>query len=139
MSKGKGSSQSSTSVQQIDPMIRAESQANMNLARDLAGLGYNPYEGATIADFSEGQKAAFSGVDAASAAFGMPTGASSGLPTGAIQDDNGVFGFSPQATMENSGSVTSALQDGLDTFYATAAKDTPMQQAFQQVGGDGKK
>ncbi len=42
------------SVQNIDPMLRDESIQQSNLVKLLASFGWNPYQGATIADFSEG-------------------------------------------------------------------------------------
>lgn len=133
----KTSKQTSTSA--IDPQMRAESEALTSLGRSIAGMGYNPFTGNTQADFTPAQRAAFQGIDAASSAFGMPGGASTGGPTGATEGAYGIMGFSPESAMraeQGDGSIDQLTQM-VNRVFAQAATETPKQK--QLSGGGGKK
>jgi hypothetical protein len=122
-------------VQEIDPQIRSESEALTSLARTVAGLGYQPYRGNTVADFTPAQKAAFAGTDAASAAFGMPTGAAAGGPTGATEGAYGIMGFSPQTVVEKSQPDYANLTQRLQAIFNQAATPAPTRAPHRTGGG----
>lgn len=126
-----------TQTQQIDPQIRAESEALTSLARRVAGMGYNPYQGNTVADFTPGQRAAFTAADQAASAFGMPTGASTGGPTGSTEGAYGIRGFSPQQTLEAQQKNLPELTRKINAIFEQASRETPKQAPLG--GGGGKK
>ena len=89
-----GKTRESKQTQEINPEVEKNSQANMGLARLIASLGYKPYTGNDIADFTPMQKTAMEAGNTAADAFGMPT-AEYGGPTGAVDG-----GFSSHDVMK---------------------------------------
>lgn len=112
-----GKTSKQTTTQQIDPQIRDEIIKNVNAARELAGGGFVPFVGNTIADFSPAQRASFEGTDALAAAFGLPGGAAAGGPSGATAGAYGIEGFSPETVMQAESPLPEDYQETLRRFY----------------------
>lgn len=129
-----GSSKTSTqeSAQQIDPMLRQETITNSNALRNLASMGYNPYEGTNIAGFTDAQKSAMDMSNGFAAAFGMSGSAGSSTPEADTDNPYGISGYSTHTAM---GEVDPEVQAGLDKFYETAGKKTAYQAQPSVSGG----
>lgn len=61
----------SESKTEINEDVAREADYKYNVAKDIAGLGYQPNRGVTIAAFTPQQEAAMRGVNTAANAFGM--------------------------------------------------------------------
>lgn len=70
---GKGGDKTTTTKVELDPAIKKAAMENLDVADEVAALGYTPYTGNTVAAFSPQQMAAMKGVDQAASAFGMPS------------------------------------------------------------------
>lgn len=110
-----------TNTQEIDPDLKDATEANLGLARMLAGLGYQPYQGINVADFTDAQKVSMESTNLAAGAFGMPTADFSG-PTGARDNPFGISGFSTHEMMKESIPNYEDLVSFLDSFAKKASK-----------------
>lgn len=69
----KGGSQTQTTKVEYPEEIRRAAEQNLDIANEVAAIGYSPYSGPTIAGFSPQQLAGMQSVDQGAAAFGMPS------------------------------------------------------------------
>jgi len=95
MSKGGGSSGSSTTTVELPPWLENAAKENLARAKYVSQLGYAPYYGNDVAAFSPMQQAAMQNTANTSSAFGMlaPVDAMAGMPQ-AYTDANGFTGYS---------------------------------------------
>lgn len=98
MGKGKGGE--STSKVEVDPDVKKAALENMNLVRNIAGVGYAPNFGLTTAAFTPSQEAAFANTNMAAGAFGLPQSSGTGLPP--AQNVGGFSGYSTKDLYNNS-------------------------------------
>lgn len=91
-----GKTQSSV---EIPAYIEEAAQRLLPRADQASRIGYTPYYGPDVAGVSSGQQAAFSGMDAQSAALGLPTSGPSTVPQ--AQDFGGVMGLSSGALFDD--------------------------------------
>jgi hypothetical protein len=101
----------------------------------LAGLGYQPYQGNDVADFTPQQKAAMGMADTAAGAFGFDQ-AGYGGPTGATVGPNGIPGFSTFDVMKEQQPNYNELQSFLDKFAQQASRAPKV---AKKKSGGGKK
>lgn len=96
---GKGGSQE-TSVK-LPAFVEAAAERAVGRGEEVGKLGFVPNMGPSVAAFNPTQEAAFSGVNQAAAAYGMPTSSGTGMP--AAQDfGGGISGFSSFPAFEAS-------------------------------------
>ena len=69
----KGGEQTTTSKIELDPAVREAALQNLDIANEVASIGYIPYQGNTVAGFSPQQMSAMQSTDQAMSAFGMPS------------------------------------------------------------------
>jgi hypothetical protein len=133
MSGGKGGqtettstgSQNSTSTTQLDPILRQAAIENLNLANDVGSLGYIPYQGPTVAGFSQPQVSAMQNTDAAARAFGLPGGSVLGQSIASGGQPTSVAGFNyGQSVPGMGGNAYSPYQ-----AYMAALQNIPQGQA----------
>lgn len=70
---GKGGSDSGSTTIKLPKSIEEAANANLDIANEVASIGYVPYDGPQVAGFTPMQLASMSGVDAAANAFGLPS------------------------------------------------------------------
>jgi hypothetical protein len=133
MSGGKGGqtettstgSQNSTSTTQLDPILRQAAIENLNLANEVGSLGYIPYQGPTVAGFSQPQVSAMQNTDAAARAFGLPGGSVLGQSIASGGQPTSVAGFNyGQSVPGMGGNAYSPYQ-----AYMAALQNIPQGQA----------
>lgn len=133
---GKGGSTSQTSTVQLSPEIEAAALQNLDIANEVAGMGYVPYRGNTVAGLTPMQRGAMDSSMGARAAFGMD------MPEGWRRDGTarrqgrndgidpytgmrarpteagGVFGYSPVGVYEDAQSrIPEAQRSFIDSFF----------------------
>lgn len=94
----------------------------INFGQEAAQGGYIPYIGPDVAALSPASKAAFGGIDAMSAAFGMPTGASSSYLPEEVTGAGGVKGYSSFPGFEESMNALKAKFPGAYDFISKYSK-----------------
>ena len=133
MSGGKGGqteststgSQTGTSTTQLDPILRQAAIENLNLANEVGSLGYIPYQGPTVAGFSQPQVSAMQNTDAAARAFGLPGGSVLGQSIASGGQPTSVAGFNyGQSVPGMGGNAYSPYQ-----AYMAALQNIPQGQA----------
>lgn len=133
MSLGKTSKQEQS--QQIDPMLRDEAISTSNLVRALAGLGFNPYKGNTIAAIQPAQRKAMNMANSFAEAFGFDGAAGKGIPK-ATKDDAGLKGYSTFKGMKKAmGKDYNKFKDRLDAWFEQASQPVDYQEEHTTSGG----
>lgn len=69
----KGGTTTTTNKTTLDPAIRQAAQQNLDIANEVASIGYVPYQGNSIAGFSPQQMSSMQATDQGMSAFGMPS------------------------------------------------------------------
>lgn len=88
-----GGSSTTTVEQSIPKYIEDASKQAIKASQQAASIGYVPYTGPDVAAMTPMQMAAFDSTNAAASAYGLPTAASTGLPTPTTYA-NGMQGYS---------------------------------------------
>jgi len=70
-----------TTEQAIPKYLEDASKQAVGAANTAASIGYVPYMGPDVAAFTPMQQAAFDSTNMAASAYGLPTAATTGLPT----------------------------------------------------------
>lgn len=153
---GKGGQQTSSTTVKLPKSIEQASKENWGMAKDVASLGYVPYQGNTVAAFTPMQTAAMQNTNNAAAAFGMGSGASmagagvdpiTGMTRQPTADANGVLGYSPYAGyLEAQSKIAPGQRAMIDSFFidpmsGAAGNRTQQQQpaaSNRRLGGGGK-
>ena len=123
-------SQKNETEVKIDEDYRAEAEQNMAAARFLAGMGTNPYTGATLAGLSKPTMASFRSIDDLAKLWGMEGKAEKGANKLKKMGDKagGMITFSPEQTMQQQGAMPPDFMKQLEQFYALLGGGLPAQQ-----------
>ncbi len=135
----KGRTQKQEQVQNINQHLENEAYKLPWVARRIAAMGYNPYEGLDVAAMTPGQMAGLDARSAASAAFGMPGGGINWadiLPE-PTTNESGIAGYSTEEIMrEQIGEKYDELMKQIEgIFDFTAQKPRKVRQQSASAGG----
>lgn len=110
---GKGGSTKTTTKIELPKYVEEAARSNLDIADEVAAIGYIPYRGPTVAALTPMQRAAMNNTNDAAAAFGMGSGENwqnrgvegqarasqvdplTGMTTGPTRYNGGVMGYSP--------------------------------------------
>lgn len=118
---GKGGNNVTTTTMKLPKEVEDQAKANIRIANEVAGIGYTPYQGNTVAAFSPNQIAAMRNNAGSMNAFNMH-GAGENLPddvnrfTGMTMNANnqgGIRGYSPMGQYNEAIQAIPAAQRGM--------------------------
>lgn len=133
MGGGKGGSSDSKVKVELPKYVEDAAKSNLDIADEVAAIGYTPYQGPTVAGFTPQQRAAMNNTMNGAGAFGMTMGRNlagpnnnggrgvdplTGLAGGTQQNfAGGIRGYSPNATYEQAKNRIPAAQKAfIDSF-----------------------
>lgn len=110
----------------------------INLARQIANMGYVPYIGPDVAMPGQGTLNAWQAQDAASRAFGLPASSATGLEGLPVANAGGITGYSSFPGYQSAVANLAAEYPGLYAFLSSLTIDPVTgQPAVGGVGGTG--
>lgn len=123
----------STSRQEIDPTLAAESASLIGLLRMMMSEEPQYNRGVTIAGFTPTQEAAFNNQSTAAKAFGMAAPESTGLPK-TTTSASGIEGYSIAPEVEASKNLLpESFKKMMEEWRTKAGTETPVQ-SFEDGG-----
>ncbi len=126
-----GKTSKQTQVQNINQGLENEAANLFAMLRSIAQMGYNPYTGGDIADFTPAQRQAMENTNQAASAFGMGT-ADYGGPTGAVDG-----AFSSWNQMMKEMPDADRMVDQINNIFTQFSKQP--KKVKQKSSGGGKK